>query len=316
MANFATRLRELRKGRGLQQAQLAQALGLAQTTIGNYEQHARFPDERTVITIADYFDVSLDYLLGRSDTPFTTDRVLAFRAHNAPGRSALSAPAAAYLERLLNGQQQEAIESVISSIIEGGMSVREVYREILEPVLKAVGSMWETNEIEVYGEHFVSRATESLLGQLRSFLVSGPPTKETVILATVPGELHDLGLRMVSDFAEADGFRSVFLGANTPTGDIAKALIEKKADILAISATLPFDPDAVADTLQRVRSAASRRGRKRLRIVAGGQAFNLDRTLWERVGADGFAANAEEAVQVIASFAPGAREHRPDGRAT
>ncbi len=309
-------MRELRKHRGLQQAQLAEALGLAQTTIGNYEQHTRFPDERNLNKIADYFEVSLDYLLGRSDSTLTADRILTFRAHDAPGRTTLSRSAGEYLNRLLNGQQQQAFESVISSIVEGGMSVREVYREILEPALKAVGSMWETNEIDVYDEHFVSHATESLMGQLRSFLVSGPPTKGTVILAPVPGELHDIGLRMVSDFVEAEGFRCVFLGANTPTGGIAKALIEKKADILAISATLTFDVDAVADALRRVRSAASRRGRKHLRIVAGGQAFTFDRTLWERVGADGFAANAEEAVQVIASFAPDAREHRRDGRAT
>ncbi len=305
MANLATRLRELRRGRNLQQAQLAAALGLAQTTIGNYEQGNRFPSEQTLLRIADYFEVSLDYLLGRSDIALTTDRVLEFRTRDAPGRAALSAPAAAYLERLLNGQQQSAFESVISSIIEGRMSVHEVYREILEPALKAVGSMWETNETTVYFEHFVSHATESLLGQLRSFLVSGAPTKETIVLATVPGEQHELGLRMVSDFAEADGFRCIFLGANTPTDHIAKAVVDTKADVLAISATLAFDVDVVTDALHRVRARTSRRGRTPLRIVAGGQAFNLDRTLWKRVGADCFAATVDEAVPMIARLVSG-----------
>ena len=315
MANFATRLRELRKRRGLQQAQLAEALDLAQTTIGNYEQHTRFPDERNLTKIADYFGVSLDYLLGRSDLTFTADRVIAVRNHDAPGRAALSGPATGYLDRLLNGEKEEAFEFVIS-LVENGMSVPEVYRNILEPVLKETGRMWETNEIDVSGEHFVSHATESLMGQLRRYLVTGSPAKATVVLAAVPGELHEIGLRMVSDLAEADGFRCVFLGANTPTGDIAKAVADRKAGILAVSATVTFNADMVADALQRVRAQASRRGRRRLPIVAGGQAFNFDRTLWEQVGADGFAANAEEAVQLIASLAPDAPGHRRHGRAT
>ncbi len=68
MADFASRFRELRKKRGLRQQDLADTLGLAQTTIANYAQKLRFPDEKTLGEIADYFGASLDFLLGRVDT--------------------------------------------------------------------------------------------------------------------------------------------------------------------------------------------------------------------------------------------------------
>ena len=67
MADFASRLRELRKERGYRQADLATELGVAQTTVANYEQHTRFPDETMLLKIANLFGVSLDYLLGRTD---------------------------------------------------------------------------------------------------------------------------------------------------------------------------------------------------------------------------------------------------------
>ncbi len=63
------RLKELREKRGMSQVRLAIELGLNQNTISRYESGAREADYRTLIAIADYFDVSLDYLLGRTDNP-------------------------------------------------------------------------------------------------------------------------------------------------------------------------------------------------------------------------------------------------------
>jgi transcriptional regulator with XRE-family HTH domain len=65
---LANRLRELREERGLTQKELAQALGLSsKSTITNYEQNDRDPDYETLIKIAKYFEVSIDYLLGHKE---------------------------------------------------------------------------------------------------------------------------------------------------------------------------------------------------------------------------------------------------------
>jgi len=66
---FGKRLAELRTQRGLSQYELAQALGFSRGQIANYEQGKREPDFATLITLANFFQVSLDYLLGRTENP-------------------------------------------------------------------------------------------------------------------------------------------------------------------------------------------------------------------------------------------------------
>lgn len=63
------RLKELRKQRGLSQLRLAMALNMAQNTISRYENEIREADYKTLILFAEYFDVSIDYLLGRTENP-------------------------------------------------------------------------------------------------------------------------------------------------------------------------------------------------------------------------------------------------------
>ena len=63
------RLRELRKARGISQLKLALDLNTNQNTISRYETGEREPGIVELIALADYFDVSVDYLLGRTDNP-------------------------------------------------------------------------------------------------------------------------------------------------------------------------------------------------------------------------------------------------------
>ena len=66
MTKFAEQLKKLRKSKNLRQVDLAKELGFARTTIANYEQNNRIPGPETLCKIANYFDVSLDYLFGRT----------------------------------------------------------------------------------------------------------------------------------------------------------------------------------------------------------------------------------------------------------
>ncbi len=63
------RLKFLRNERKISQLKLAMDLGLNQNSISRYENGEREADYKTLILLADYFDVSIDYLLGRTDNP-------------------------------------------------------------------------------------------------------------------------------------------------------------------------------------------------------------------------------------------------------
>lgn len=67
MSKFPNRIKELREKRGLLGKDFAKVMGVESATITNWEKGNRFPKYDVLIKIADYFDCSIDYLLGRSD---------------------------------------------------------------------------------------------------------------------------------------------------------------------------------------------------------------------------------------------------------
>ncbi|WFD12352.1 helix-turn-helix transcriptional regulator [Tepidibacter hydrothermalis] len=71
---FGVRLRDLRKEMDWTQKELGKKIAISDRVIGYYENSDRFPDEETLKKIADVFDVTIDYLLGRTNNP-TTVRV-------------------------------------------------------------------------------------------------------------------------------------------------------------------------------------------------------------------------------------------------
>lgn len=66
---FSERLRSLRAKKGVRQSELAALVEVRNTTISMMESASRSPSVEVLCALADYFDVSLDYLVGRSDDP-------------------------------------------------------------------------------------------------------------------------------------------------------------------------------------------------------------------------------------------------------
>lgn len=69
MFDFGSHLKSLRASRGITQKQLGESIGASERGIQNYEIGARKPTYEMLIALADFFEVSLDYLVGRSDDP-------------------------------------------------------------------------------------------------------------------------------------------------------------------------------------------------------------------------------------------------------
>ncbi len=69
MRNFCEVLKEIRKAKGKTQQKVADYLGVTCRMVQFYEGGDRYPDVKGLIKLADYFDVSLDYLVGRSPNP-------------------------------------------------------------------------------------------------------------------------------------------------------------------------------------------------------------------------------------------------------
>lgn len=67
------KIKELRQKKGINQAELAKVFGVSQQTISSYEKGIREPDIETLNNLSDFFNVSLDYLLGKTNIPDTVE---------------------------------------------------------------------------------------------------------------------------------------------------------------------------------------------------------------------------------------------------
>lgn len=219
-------------------------------------------------------------------------------------RQRLSSLAREYVNALLGGYRQAAGRLAFEAA-ERGEPVRHLYLQVFQPALREVGRLWQTKKISVAQEHFCSAATQILMSQLLPQAVAAERRGRSVVVACVSGDQHEIGARMVGDFFEMAGWDTYFCGANTPHAALVQAVIERAADVLAISATMGYRLHAVRNLIEAIRAEPRC---ARLRVMVGGHPFNVDPALWRTIGADGTAADADLAValadQLLAGSAP------------
>lgn len=199
-----------------------------------------------------------------------------------------------YLSALLRSERMTALQ-LIQDAVKKGISVQTLYLQVFEPCLREVGRLWQTQQISIAQEHYCTAATQFIMAQLYPLIFQAPRNGRRLIAACVGNELHEIGLRMVTDFFEMEGWDTYYLGANTPPSALIDYLRATQADILAISTTIPIHIRDVEELIRLVRK--SYKGSD-LKILTGGYPFNLYPDLWHKVGADGTAPNAAQAVVV------------------
>jgi methanogenic corrinoid protein MtbC1 len=209
--------------------------------------------------------------------------------------------AAEYLGILLRGDRAAAGHSIMSAV-DSGTPVRDVYLHVFQPTQREIGRLWQTNQISVAQEHFCTAVTQMVMSQLYPRIFSTEKNGRRLVAACVGGELHEIGLRMVADFLELEGWDTYYLGANMPPGSVVQVIADRAADILAISTTMTFHLGQVAELISAVRASPDAGA---ARILVGGYPFNVAGGLWRQMGADGYAASAEDALAVADGWAAG-----------
>ncbi|MGZ3700055.1 MAG: ATP-binding protein, partial [Bdellovibrionota bacterium] len=206
----------------------------------------------------------------------------------------LHATAERYLELILAREGASARELILSEVL-AGKSVRWIYQRVLEPVLNEIGLRWLENTISVGEEHYCTAITQSLLISLHAFVRPLPGKRGRVLFAGVQSELHDLGLRMVADLLEMDGWETIYYGPNLPSEAICSAAEKVRPELVAISVTTPAHLIETREVIRRVRALKLIRP---VSVLVGGYAFILDPSLYVTVGADACATNGAQAVRV------------------
>lgn len=198
-----------------------------------------------------------------------------------------------YVEAILEGDRAQA-EEVVMSVLHSGSMVPAIYENILAPAQAKLGTLWHRGEITVADEHFGSATTEFIMSRLRPHLIKAEPRGLSMLATSTPGDLHEIGLRMVADLFEADGWDVCFLGANTPIADVVELLARRRPNLLALSVNTALTIRSAGELIEAVRSNPVTAG---TRILVGGPPFRQVPQLWRELGADGCARSAVDAVR-------------------
>jgi methanogenic corrinoid protein MtbC1 len=264
------------EARGIPAYDLAHYLELTRTVVGE-----RFNDATGALAAA-YLSAGLARLpLVASDLP-------SLLAPDAPHHEL----ARAYLDALLNGERHLASRMVLDSV-SAGVPVKDIYEHVFQRSQREVGRLWQINKISVAQEHYCTAATQLVMSQLYPRIFASEKGTSTLVATCVAGDLHEIGLRMVADFFEIEGWNTFYLGANMPAQAVVETLAQRRAQVLAISATISFHLHAVGELIQKVRAHPACRG---VKILVGGYPFSVAPDLWRKMGADGSAAGAQDAV--------------------
>lgn len=202
----------------------------------------------------------------------------------------------AYLAALRAGDRRAAL-AVVDAARAAGLDLATLYLEVFQPSLREIGRLWQDNQISVAEEHLATAVTQIAMARLYDgFCGTTLPNGRTLLAACAATERHEVGLRMVCDLLELEGWDARYLGAAVPEDSLVGMVLSRQPDAVALSASIAPHLPQLRALIRAVRVAC---GKAAPFIIVGGRPFLEDETLAQRLGADAMAHDASEAARCL-----------------
>ncbi|KUG04564.1 5-methyltetrahydrofolate--homocysteine methyltransferase [hydrocarbon metagenome] len=199
-------------------------------------------------------------------------------------------------QAVLKGERDN-IESLLGqALLEEKMEPLQVVNNYLIPGIEKAGQLYDEKK------YFLPQLMMAADTMKKAFAFVKPHLKGdegkssgVIIMATVEGDIHDIGKNIVCVLLENYGFEVIDLGKDVKAADILDAAVELKADIIGLSALMTTTMPRMKEVITGVRE----RGLK-CRVIVGGAVLNQDYA--DQIGADGYGEDARKAVLVAQSL--------------
>ncbi|MDP6280176.1 MAG: corrinoid protein, partial [Nitrospinota bacterium] len=186
-----------------------------------------------------------------------------------------------------------AVAELTKAGLELGLTPEEILWQALIPALEEVGRGFETGELFVPEMLIGARAMQAALDILKPLMIEDETrTIGKFVMATVKGDMHDIGKNMCNIMLEGSGFEVVDLGVNVSPDAIVDAIKREQPDLLGLSAFLTTTMPMLGVSIKAVEDAGLRGN---LKVLVGGAPVTPEYA--EHSGADGYAKNASEIVR-------------------
>jgi 5-methyltetrahydrofolate--homocysteine methyltransferase len=192
---------------------------------------------------------------------------------------------------IIEGQAKQ-VEQQVQTALDSGIQASQILYDALIPAMAEVGRLYEEGEYFVPEMLIAARAMKAGLGLLKPYLI-GSEVKPLgkVAIATVQGDLHDIGKNLVSLMLEGAGFEIVDLGVNAEPEKFINAVRDQQVNVVAMSALLTTTMTRMKDTINALHDAGLR---DHVKVIIGGAP--ITQAFADEIGADGYASDASQAV--------------------
>ena len=197
-------------------------------------------------------------------------------------------------EAVVKGMKDRAASLTRSFISEGGSPMDAVNCHII-PALNIVGEGFEKKTVFLPSLLMSAEAAGRAFEVVKEFTPKGETKKAIVVLATVKGDIHDIGKNIVKLLLENYGYDVRDLGRDVPPQTIVDEAVRLSAPVVGLSALMTTTVPAMEETIKLLREQAPT-----CKVVVGGAV--LTASYASSIGADAYASDAMEAVRVISSF--------------
>ena len=178
--------------------------------------------------------------------------------------------------KVLQSTDGSELEETLSHIYQQ-QGMKSFITETMIPLIRIVGERWATGQLQVFEEHLLSEVLTRFLNSEISVLQK-TAKKPRVLLATLPGEEHTLGLLMVSALLSSRNITVINLGGEVPLDQIVSAIDRFQADVLGVTFSGAYQYENIRNNLAELREAIAEgidiwtggEGVKRLRKLPNG----------------------------------------------
>ncbi len=200
---------------------------------------------------------------------------------------------------LVEKGKSKKIEAAVQAALEDGCDPVEILNKGMIDAMGVVGERFKNNEIFVPEMLVAAKAMKKGVEVLKPHLASDATgAMGKLIIATVAGDLHDIGKNLVAMMLESAGFEVIDLGVDVPADKIIAAVKENPdTKIVALSALLTTTMPAMRDT---VSSLSAQDFRKNIKIMVGGAPITQE--FATEIGADGYSEDAASAATLAKSL--------------
>jgi len=200
------------------------------------------------------------------------------------------------MDESLNGQP--GVTELVQQAIDEKMDIETIIKDGLTGGMSEVGKKFEAGEYYIPDMLASAESVGAAMEILKPLLASsGIKSNGTVIMATVKGDLHDIGKNIVSVMLRGIGYTVIDLGNDIATDAIVRAVRDKKPQFLGLSALLTSTMQPMQAVISALNEASLR---NQIKVVIGGAPVSEEYA--RQIGADGYGADAFQAVAVIKSL--------------